>query len=423
MIVRGYFTILIRKGVNDKMSTLIANTGLFTIRANFTNNLVKILEYASRTCYDSHDKTESDSWKTHISSRIKSRHESVIEHGRFAVIVDYSVFNDIFTAEDVYKEVDIINKLLCDSNSLIRYAKEDGYLIKYPKVPIISLSGNMKMWRDLIKFIFSNKSEYLSSTTKFIIQIFALYDKKYSNVFSLDIPELNKYKPASLDGELFMLPKDSVIENITTRDKLYDIEKDKLFKIYDDNGITSRLINTDHFGRGLLIEPDIPSHILEYLRDHVLDINSVTYTIDLPRAISLQEARHRVNSISQRSQRYVSESPEDSKYYIPDSIDKDKKYKLDNGVEISYDEYFKLSLSLYNELVKDKVKKEDSRFVLPSGIITTMVITKPLYTLPHYFFERCAKGAQKEIREPAIALRDVLETTYDYLTGNNYKLF
>lgn len=406
------------------MSTLVAKTGLFTIRANFTNNLVKILEYASRTCYNSYDKIDDDTWKTHITSRIKSRHESVIEHGRFAVIIDYSVFDIFhFDVEDIYKEVETINKIMSESNSLIKYAKEDYCLIKYPKVPIISLSGNMKMWRDLIKFIFTNKSEYLSSTMRFIIKIFAIYDKKYTDVFGLDIPELNKYKPVSLDGNLFNIPNDSIIENITTRDRLNDIEKDKLPKIYDNNGITSRLINLDHFGRGLLIEPDIPSHILEYLRDHVLDLNSVTYVIDLPRAISLQEARHRVNSISQRSQRYVNESLEDSTYYIPDYIDKDKKYKLYNGMEISYDEYFKLSLSLYGELIKDKIKKEDSRFVLPSGMNTTMIITKPLHTLPHYFFERCAKGAQKEIREPAIALRDLLNQSYTYITGDNYKLF
>ena len=82
-----------------------------------------------------------------------------------------------------------------------------------------------------------------------------------------------------------------------------------------------------------------------------------------------------------------------------------------------------LTQMYYKFLVDHGVPKEDAREFLIGGIYTDMVVTKPFHTLPHYFKERCSERAQTEIREPAKALRNYLNSVYSHLFTDGRTLF
>ena len=111
---------------------------------------------------------------------------------------------------------------------------------------------------------------------------------------------------------------------------------------------------------------------------------------NVSRALTHQLVRHRLMSVSQKSQRYVNE--ENFGYVIPDSLS-----SADDIFEYSDDmDYIK---TLYTKWKNRGIRKEDARMFLPNGCYTTIIITANFREFRHIFKVRCSKHAQWEIRQ------------------------
>ncbi|MFH0859654.1 MAG: FAD-dependent thymidylate synthase [Candidatus Altiarchaeota archaeon] len=126
-----------------------------------------------------------------------------------------------------------------------------------------------------------------------------------------------------------------------------------------------------------------------------------TFRIEgISRACSHQLVRHRHFSFSQESQRYVDE--EDFKYVTPDDV-----LRNANARE-KYDSLMAEINSAYSFLLKEGVKKEDARFVLPNACETTIVVTANFRALREFIELRKTEKAQWEIRELSARMLGIL---------------
>ena len=231
-----------------------------------------------------------------------------------------------------------------------------------------------------------------------------IFDYHCKGIFTIDMPEFHSDNIEVFKTSMLPLP----FKNTGASDERNFYEDSNYYFRYRfqedwDSVPIIKTENCDLVYRGF----DTPMYLKHFIAYHTKDLNSVSYVIRMPRIVTQQESRHRINSISQRSQRYVDEVSKDCEFYCPPSIDPAKRYG-----DYTYEEFMDLAKVMYKNLRDTGVKKEDARNVLPGGIYSTMVVTKPLYTLPHYFHERCDNAAQAEIRLPAIALRDYLNNYF-----------
>jgi thymidylate synthase (FAD) len=109
-----------------------------------------------------------------------------------------------------------------------------------------------------------------------------------------------------------------------------------------------------------------------------------------------QLVRHRVFSFSQESKRYVDENKGDWNLIVPPEIG------FHNSIDMR--KHYQESVALYHDLRANGVKKEDARFVLPTGTETRLVVSAPWEGLEHFFKLRTVKAAQWEIRNVAISM-------------------
>lgn len=124
-----------------------------------------------------------------------------------------------------------------------------------------------------------------------------------------------------------------------------------------------------------------------------LEHAAATFLISgISRPCSQQIERHRIASYTQESQRYV--NAENAKFLTPDSI------LNSDGFEI-YVDFLEQSKRIYSCLVKNGVKKEDARFVLPQAVTTKMMTTINFRSLRNFLNLRLDVRAQWEVRRVA----------------------
>jgi thymidylate synthase (FAD) len=148
---------------------------------------------------------------------------------------------------------------------------------------------------------------------------------------------------------------------------------------------------------------------------------SFTFAIEgVSRALLAQLTRHRVGfSYSVQSQRYVKFGSNDRsggmEYVVPDSV-KDKAKKLpgdefydDLPAFDIFEEAMRQAQSYYDMLRQSGVPAEDCRAVLPQASACNLVMTANLRAILEFYSKRQpGKGAQKEITELAVALKDAV---------------
>lgn len=126
---------------------------------------------------------------------------------------------------------------------------------------------------------------------------------------------------------------------------------------------------------------------------------------------SHQLVRHRLASYSQQSQRYVSESSQQSvvsgqatfDYIIPPSIAEEREAKkaFENFMIEAQRAYDFLVRKLNEKGIKGEAANQDARFVLPNAAETKIIVTMNARELLHFFRQRCCYRAQWEIRAMA----------------------
>jgi len=115
----------------------------------------------------------------------------------------------------------------------------------------------------------------------------------------------------------------------------------------------------------------------------------------ISRICSHQFVRSKHLDFLQRSQRYCNESSTD--FVVPPSANPDI-------VRAAY----QAALDTYNELLKQGVKKEDARFVLPNGGSTELIVTGNFQAWLDFISLRADTHAQWEIREVAKTINNIL---------------
>lgn len=385
-----------------------------------SSNVVKTIEYASRLCYNSVDKITDFSWFRYIRSRIKEGHTSVIEHSNISMI---SVCTPSFANK--------VESLLAKTNTLLTYVK-DTMITAASDMVMISVTGNIRMWRDLFTTIggLEIDSDIIDAVYVYAAY-FKLWDLKllsgledaisasgeiksihdtykfgnFSEFFTAGLPVVKQFSPGLLfNSGVTSGNRPEVLDyvfssgvkavNHVLKRRRIECENDDI-EIYGLNIDEPLIMGQD---------PEFITFVSKYKKK----ISSVTIEYTMPRIITQQEARHRINGISQSSQRYVSES--NATFYVPETIDGDKKYNI-NGMELSYNDVNNIIKEMYVALQNDGVKNEDARFILSNATMSRLVVTKPMYTVDHYIKERTSKAAQREIRYVAEALKSYINST------------
>ena len=119
------------------------------------------------------------------------------------------------------------------------------------------------------------------------------------------------------------------------------------------------------------------------------------------RSFTHQLVRHRLCSFIQQSQRYVDES--NFNYIEPDSIENNPE------AHSIFVDFMAKAKEVYSKLQKLKIKKEDSRYVLPNAVESQIVVTANLREWRHIIYLRGKLQSQWEIRRVAIEILKILK--------------
>jgi thymidylate synthase (FAD) len=140
--------------------------------------------------------------------------------------------------------------------------------------------------------------------------------------------------------------------------------------------------------------------LIDRPHDSVLEHSHMTVRFEkLSRGFTHEMVRMRLCAFSQESTRYVDyklEKHEASAVAPPDSSD-------------AFDKAFDAAFAAYVDLRNQKVPSEDARQVLPTGLVSEIVVTANFREWRHIFELRCDKPAHWEIRGVMVALLQHLQ--------------
>ncbi len=129
----------------------------------------------------------------------------------------------------------------------------------------------------------------------------------------------------------------------------------------------------------------------------VLEHASFTFGIEgVSRVMTHQLVRHRIASYSQQSQRYV--RFDDAGFVIPPEVAANER------LEAAYREALRRAEEGYLALLREGVKAEDARYLLPGAAATKITVTMNARELRHFFRLRCCNRAHWEIRGVAVEM-------------------
>lgn len=129
---------------------------------------------------------------------------------------------------------------------------------------------------------------------------------------------------------------------------------------------------------------------------HLSVLEHVTFTFavsGVSRVLTHQLVRHRLASYEQESLRYV--TMKDISVHIPESV------KNNESARQIFEDTIRHCGESYRKLIEQGISAEDSRYLIPDGILTNIVITMNARQLRHYFSLRCCNRTQDEHRELA----------------------
>ncbi len=158
--------------------------------------------------------------------------------------------------------------------------------------------------------------------------------------------------------------------------------------------------------------------LLTYCLTHghvsVFETASLTMEITTSLAIAAQILRHRSFTFQQFSQRYSAVM--DSEFYQARSQDpKNRQNSVDDmdddtkaWFEVTQQKNWNYSYANYNAALSLGIAKEQARFLLPVATQTTLYMTGSIRSWIHYCEQRCKHGVQKEHKDIALLVLDIL---------------
>lgn len=145
------------------------------------------------------------------------------------------------------------------------------------------------------------------------------------------------------------------------------------------------------------------------MEQHTSPLEHVSFSFaieGISRACLAQLTRHRTFKFNVQSQRYVDGKNFD--FVIPDLSyihDKNHKKDLEETLRIEFENLE----FVYEHLVANGLKKEDARSILPQATTCNLIVTMDLNNFRNFLRQRKCIHAQKEIRELAFIMIDLLK--------------
>jgi len=153
-------------------------------------------------------------------------------------------------------------------------------------------------------------------------------------------------------------------------------------------------------------------YLLRHCHTTPFEMIEFKFHIKMPIFIARQHMRHRTASINEMSARY-SVIPDE--YFVPDKFRKQSDINKqssdgDAGIEVApVKAQCNDAFELYKELLDDGACRELARCHLPQSTYTEFYWKINLHNLLHYLRLRMEKGAQKEIRDYANAIYELVK--------------
>lgn len=360
----------------------------------YSNSLVNNIYAACTCCYDNNKDLTYFEKKEYIDKRISAGHDSILEHGRIAIRI-------INISNTKYREECIIELTTSYYSKYLEFfdiltEKETHDLIIY---------GSIRGFKHFLSYL--SISDY---NNPFVIKI---------------INTLTSNTPKELYGKEVYDNIDN-LENYAIKHNFVDIESNidrNKNTFYTSNYLNYELIvtNTEKInnvnGKGVIIgfdkttyekllQTNIPTKI-------IYDIMPVTVIFcNISRTATHQLVRHR-NAITQQSQRYVNAS--DASFTIPvPEYNENKKYSItlfDSSKSVNLQELADELSSVYNQLLRQGLKKEEARAFLPSNInCGKLYMTFTINSLLKFIELRTDPYAQYEIRTYANKLKEFAQS-------------
>jgi thymidylate synthase (FAD) len=141
----------------------------------------------------------------------------------------------------------------------------------------------------------------------------------------------------------------------------------------------------------------------------ILEHSSATFYIKASRVFSHEICRHRIASISQRSQRYVKEN--EPSYIIPQEI-------KDAGLEKHFIFQMNEAWESYRYLLSKGMKPEIARYVLPNACMTEIICTWNFREIRHIIQLRSSKAALPEMQEVANEIKEIMKVKASKVFGD-----
>lgn len=370
---------LSKKKINDTQCYLI-----------YKNNLIENIYEACSCCYDNTKELSYLEKKKYVGKRISAGHESILEHGRLAMIlrnIPSAIYNNIIelTSSEFSKWLEF-------------YSLNDE--TQYSDTYDIIINGSIRGYKHFINNITPN-----------------VYDnnilvRKIINVLEKNtVAEL--YGKLNEELEFNFVDIETGVEDVNTR------KSDIVYSNISNNIIDIPTTNEDTIKS---VELGIDLNELIYLSDQygIYLERNISYKIipvtivfrNMSRTATHQLVRHR-NAITQESQRYVNASNASFTIPVPE-YNPDKIYSINiagNKINANLNELAKELLSVYTQLQSQGLKKEEARAFLPSNVnCGRLYMTFTLESLIAFLNLRLDPHAQYEIRKYAEAINNIIDS-------------
>ena len=145
------------------------------------------------------------------------------------------------------------------------------------------------------------------------------------------------------------------------------------------------------------------------MEQHTSPLEHVSFSFAIEgvsRACLAQLTRHRTFKFNVQSQRYVDGKNFD---FVMPNLDYVKHFSSKIQAKDIIEDVFKDLSELYDELITLGVKKEDARAILPQATTCNLIVTMDLNNFRNFLRQRKCIHAQKEIRELAFSMIDLLK--------------
>lgn len=339
-----------------------------------TPRMLQLVEVAGRTCYRSEAKISADSAAGFVARIVGRGHESVIEHS-----------NAVFSVKNV------------DADIIFHVLRLNRFLTCVPVGGTYYLAGNIRMYKDLVRAIYSAADIADTRMQVFLSQLIEEF-YKLPQAFFVDFIEAGW-----MNGDSFLPEKQTepIVPEV----------------IYEENGQVVELLHLDSstaFGEEFT---DAQRELLA----------ACTMRLKTSRDSSHQEVRHRPAAYSQESQRYV-DLQQRLEYIHPTEIPVDAVFAVDvseipslrnllgteseeegKTVLLSFADMIHFTKACYTAMRQAGYKPEVARGILPNATATTLVVTRTLAQWRHYLTLRGEAAAQRPIRERAHAILAYLQ--------------